>query len=59
MRYFKISCFFPRKERESFVTKVLVLEPSSLYKVNLRRVQKAGTDVSEDCDKEDVKTARW
>ena len=29
--------------------KVLVLE----------RVQQAGTDVSEDCDKEDVQTARW
>ena len=41
--------FFPRKERESFVRKVLVLE----------RVQQAGTDVSEDCDKEDVQTARW
>ena len=38
--------------------KVLVLEPSSLYKVDLKRVQQAGTDVSEDCD-EDVKTARW
>lgn len=51
--------FFPRKERESFVRKVLVLEPSSLYKVDLKRVQQAGTDVSEDCDKEDVQTARW
>ena len=39
--------------------KVLVLEPSSLYKVDLKRVHQAGTDVSEDCDKEDVKTARW
>ncbi|KAM7431799.1 hypothetical protein ABFA07_017676 [Porites harrisoni] len=48
-----------RKERESFVRKVLVLEPSSLYKVDLKRVQQAGTDVSEDCDKEDVQTARW
>ncbi|KAM7433234.1 hypothetical protein ABFA07_016480 [Porites harrisoni] len=48
-----------RKERESFVRKVLVLEPSSLYKVDLKRVQQTGTDVSEDYDKEDVKTARW
>ena len=39
--------------------KVLVLEPSSLYKVDLKRVQQAGTDVREDCDKEDVQTARW
>ena len=31
----------------------------SLYKVDLKRVQQAGTDVSEDCDKEDVKTACW
>ena len=51
--------FFPRKERESFARKVLVLEPSLLYKVDLKRVEQAGTDVSEDCDKEDVKTARW
>ena len=51
--------FFPRKERDSFVRKVLVLEPYSLYKVDLKRVQQAGTDVSEDCDKEDVKTACW
>ena len=50
---------FPRKERESFVRKVLVLEPSSLYKVDLKRVQQTGRDVSEDYDKEDVKTARW
>ena len=38
--------------------KLLVLEPSSLYKVGLKRVQQAGTDVGEDCVKEDVKTAR-
>ncbi|CAH3185043.1 unnamed protein product [Porites lobata] len=53
------TCFQCLKERESFVRKVLVLEPSSLYKVDLKRVQQAGTDVSEDCDKEDVQTARW
>ncbi|CAH3191440.1 unnamed protein product, partial [Porites evermanni] len=45
--------------REPFVRKVLVLEPCSLYKVDLKRVQQAGTDVSADFDKEDVKTARW
>ena len=39
--------------------KVLVLEPSSLYKVDLKRVQQTDRDVSEDYDKEDVKTARW
>ena len=37
----------------------MVLEPSSLYKVGLKRVQQARTDVSEDYDKKDVKTARW
>ena len=41
------------------MSKVLVLEPSLLYKVDLKRVQQAGTDGSEDYDKDDVKTARW
>ena len=39
--------------------KVLAIEQSSLYKGDLKRVKQAGTDVSEDCDKEDLKTARW
>ena len=39
--------------------KVLVSGPSSLYKVDLKRVQQVGTDVSEDYDKQDVKTAPW
>ena len=39
--------------------KVLVLEPSSLYEVDLKQVQQAGRDTGEDSDKEDVKTARW
>ena len=39
--------------------KLLVLEPSSLYEMDLKRVQQAGRDNREDSDKEDVKTAHW
>ncbi|KAJ7351076.1 hypothetical protein OS493_036890 [Desmophyllum pertusum] len=48
-----------RKENESFIKKVLAFNPTSLYKVDLQRVRQAGREVSEDYDKEDVKTARW
>ena len=50
---------FFRKERESFVKKVLAFSASPLYSVDLQRVQQAGREVSEEYDKEDVKTARW
>ena len=39
--------------------KVLAFNPSYLYQMDLQRVKQAGRDVSEEYDKEDVKTAPW
>ncbi|XP_068706100.1 uncharacterized protein [Montipora foliosa] len=48
-----------RKERETFMKKFMAFKPSSLYKVDLMRVQQAGREVSEECAREDVKPASW
>ena len=39
--------------------KFMAFKPSSLYKVDLMRVQQAGREVSEECAREDVKPASW
>lgn len=50
---------FHRKEKESFLQKVLAFKPHCLYKVDLQRVRQAGREVSEEYDKEGEKTASW
>ena len=50
---------FFRKERETFIKKFMAFKPSSLYKVDLMRVQQAGREVSEECAREDIKPASW
>ena len=54
-----IFLLFLRTERESFIKKYLAFNPSSLYKVDLKRVRYAGREVREETQVEDVETARW
>jgi len=48
-----------RKEKDSFEQKVLALNPSFLYQLDLQRVKQAGREVIEEYDQEHVKTAPW
>lgn len=50
---------FNRKERDSFIQKVLAFNPSYLYQLDLQRIRQAGRCVNEEYEKEDVKTASW